>query len=305
VLEQQAMRMLKDPRSQALVENFGFQWLTLRNLQNFKPDPKLFPTFNDELRAAMLKETELFMAAVIQEDRSAMDLLDGKFTFLNERLAKHYGISGVTGNEFRKVALTGDQRGGVLTHGSILAITSNPTRTSPVKRGKWVLEQILGTPPPPPPPNVPELEATKGGPITGTLRQRMEKHRTDPGCASCHARLDPIGFGMENFDAIGAWRTVDAGAPVDSSGELPDGSKFNGPGELIQVLKKQKGTFLKNLNSQLLTFALGRGLEYYDKCAVDTMVAAEAKKDYRFSAIIAEIVKSEPFRMRRGDEGGH
>lgn len=303
VLEAQALRMLKDPKSQALVENFALQWLTLRNLQNVSPDPKLFPGFSDELRQAMLKETELFITAVVREDRSVMEFLDGKFTYLNERLAKHYGIPGVTGDAFQRVALTDGKHAGILTQGSILTVTSNPTRTSPVKRGKWVLEQMLGTPPPPPPPNVPQLEQQQGK-LTGTLRQRMEQHRVDPGCASCHSRMDPIGFGLENFNAVGQWRAQDAGAPVDASGELPDGSKFNGPIQLIEILKKQKDQFTRNLTGQLLTYALGRGLEHYDQCAVGEITAASARKGYKFSALVAEIVRSEPFRLRRGDDGG-
>jgi len=303
VLEAQAKRMLADPKADALIENFMMQWLTLRNLQNVSPDPKLFPGFNEQLRKDMLTETQLFCAALMKEDRSVLDLLDAKFTFVNERLAKHYGIPNVTGDQFRKVVLTGDQRGGILTHGSILTVTSNPTRTSPVKRGKWVLEQLLGTPPPPPPPDVPELESPQGGQLTGTLRQRMEQHRVDPACATCHARLDPLGFGLENYDAVGAWRTLDGGSPVDASGELPDGQKFNGPTQLIGILKKQKDNFGRNLASQMLTFALGRGLEHYDQCAVGEVTAAAAKKNYRFSALVTEIVTSAPFRSRRGDGG--
>jgi len=305
VLEAQAQRMLKDPKSKALVENFGMQWLTLRNLQNFNPDPARFPTFNNELRAAMYQETELFFQAIVREDRSVLDLLDGKFTYLNERLAKHYGIQGVQGDQFRRVALAGDQRGGVLTHGSILAITSNPSRTSPVKRGKWVLEQMLGTPPPPPPPDVPELEDEKDQQVlTGTLRQRMQQHMKDPGCASCHSRMDPIGFGLENFDAVGAWRAKDGENEIDASGTLPDGSSFNGPAQLMTILKKQKGQFVRHLTSQTVTYALGRGLEHYDRCNLDAMAGTVAKKGYRFSAIVSEVVRSEPFRMRRADTGG-
>lgn len=302
VLDAQARRMLKDPKAKALVDNFAMQWLTLRNLQNSSPDPKLFPGFNDELRQAMLKETELFVNAIVSEDRSILEFLDGKFTFVNEKLAKHYGLPPVTGDNFQRVVLAGDQRGGLLTQGSILTVTSNPTRTSPVKRGKWVLEQLLGTPPPPPPPNVPELEAQKDK-LTGTLRQRMEQHRLDPGCASCHDRLDPLGFGLENYNAVGQWRTMDGSDPVDASGELPDGSKFNGPSQLIQILKNKKDLFARNLGSQLMTYALGRGLEHYDQCVVGEITAGLAKKGYRFSALVSEIVTSDPFRKRRGDGG--
>jgi mono/diheme cytochrome c family protein len=303
VLEAQARRMLADPKSEALVENFMMQWLTLRNLQNVSPDPRLFPGFNEQLKKDMLVETQMFCSALMREDRSVLDLLDGKFTFLNERLARHYGIPGVTGEQFRRVALTGEQRGGILTQGSILTVTSNPTRTSPVKRGKWVLEQLLGTPPPPPPPDVPELESPKNAKLTGTLRQRMEQHRVDPACATCHARLDPLGFGLENYDAVGAWRTLDGGAPVDASGELPDGQRFNGPSQLVAILKKQKDTFGRNMASQMLTYALGRGLEHYDQCGVGEITAAASKKNYKFSALVTEIVISTPFRSRRGDGG--
>jgi hypothetical protein len=304
VLEAQAKRMLRDPKARALVENFGDQWLTLRNLQNVNPDPSRFPDFNNDLRAAMLKETELFFESIVKEDRSVLDFLDGKYTFLNERLAKHYGIDWVKGDHFRRVVLTGDQRAGILTQASILTVTSNPTRTSPVKRGKWVLEQILGTPPPPPPPNVPELKEGKDAMLTGTLRQRMEQHRKDPGCASCHSRMDPIGFGLENFDGVGAWRTKEGDLPLDASGTLPDGKSFQGPLQLITILKEQKQQFVRSLTEKMLTYALGRGVEHYDRCNLDRMASVAATKGYRFSALVTEIVKSEPFRMRRGDGGG-
>ncbi|WP_339936304.1 DUF1592 domain-containing protein [Undibacterium luofuense] len=209
VLEAQCVRMLKDPKSRALVDNFVAQWLNLRNLTAIQPDTGRFPTFNEELRDAMRKETELFVQGVIQEDRNILELLDSKYTYLNDRLAQHYGIQGVEGHEFRRVSLTDSRRGGLITHASILTLTSNPTRTSPVKRGKWVLEQILGVPPPPPPPNVPELKEANGKELTGTLKERMEQHRKDPGCASCHARLDPMGFGLENYNAVGGWRDVE------------------------------------------------------------------------------------------------
>jgi mono/diheme cytochrome c family protein len=303
VLEAQAVRMLKDPRSRALVENFGGQWLQLRNLQTISPDPARFPQFSNDLRKSMQKETELFFEAIVREDRSVLDFLDGKFTFLNERLAKHYGIDGVQGDNFRRVELTGDQRGGVLRQASILTITSNPTRTSPVKRGKWVLEQILGTPPPPPPPDVPELKEEPEQMLTGTLRQRLEQHRKDPICASCHSRMDPIGFGLENYDAIGAWRSQEGKFSVDPSGTLPDGKSFKGPADLIAIIKDKKELFARNLTEQMLTYALGRGLEHYDRCSVDVMAGRAGRKGYRFSALVTEIVKCEPFRLRKGDGG--
>jgi hypothetical protein len=304
VLAAQAARMLKDPKARALTENFAGQWLQLRNLKNVNPDPARFADWNNGLRADMQKETELFFETVVKEDRSVLDFLDGRFTFLNERLAKHYGIDGVKGDQFQRVALSGDQRMGVLTQGSILTITSNPTRTSPVKRGKWILEQILGTPPPPPPPNVPELKDA-GGMLTGTLRQRMEQHRKDPGCASCHARLDPLGFGLENYDAVGAWRAKEGDLPIDASGTLPGGKTFQTPAQLIGILKSQKEMFVRTLASFMLTYALGRGMEAYDRCTLDQITANVGKNNYRFSSLVAEIVKSDPFRMRRseGDRG--
>ncbi len=299
VLEQQIKRMLKDPRSKALSENFAGQWLMLRSLNNVSPNPDQFPTFNDTLRKSMRTETEMFFNAIVQEDRPILDFIDGKFTYLNEPLAKHYGIGGIAGENFRRVALTGDQRGGILTQASILTVTSNPTRTSPVKRGKWVLENLLGTPPPPPPPGIPELDK-KGGPLTGSLRQRMEEHRKNPTCASCHARMDPIGFGLENFDAVGRWRAKDGEFAIDASGTLPGGKSFNGPGQLKTILKGKKDLFVRCLSEKMLTYGLGRGLENYDRCTVDTIMKSVAKNNYRFSSLIAAVVESDPFRKRRG-----
>src|SRR5437867_6007299 len=236
VLEAEARRMLKDPKSKALVENFAGQWLGTRKLKMVSPDPDRFPAFDEELRSAMARETELFFEAVLKEDRSVLDFVDADFTFLNEKLARHYGISGVEGKELRRVTFNASsERGGVLTSGTVLTITSNPTRTSPVKRGKWVMEQILGTPPPPAPPNVPKLADDKKEPLTGTLRQRMEQHRKDPICASCHTQMDAIGFGMENFDAVGKWRAKDGDIAIDASGTLPGGRKFDGPAQLKQI----------------------------------------------------------------------
>jgi hypothetical protein len=294
-LAAQLERMLADPKSSAFVENFAGQWLTLRKLPLVAPDSKLFPQFDEDLRAAMLKETELFFQAVVRENRSVLDFLDADFTFVNARLARHYGIDGIYGTQFQRVK-TPATRGGLLTQASILAITSSPTRTAPVKRGKWVLEQLLGTPPPPPPPDIPELDEKKQ--LSGSLRQVMEQHRENPICASCHARMDPIGFAFENYDAIGAFRTKDGQFDIDASGELPGGQKFQGPGELKAILKEKKELFVRSLAEKMLTYALGRGLEYYDKCAVDTIVAGLEKNDYRFGALIAETVKSEPFLMR-------
>jgi Protein of unknown function (DUF1592)/Protein of unknown function (DUF1588)/Protein of unknown function (DUF1587)/Protein of unknown function (DUF1585)/Protein of unknown function (DUF1595)/Ca-dependent carbohydrate-binding module xylan-binding len=296
-LEPQVRRMLKDPKSVAFVQNFAGQWLTLRNLQTIAPDSKLFPSFNDELRSAMLRETELFFEAIMREDRSILDLLDADFSFLNETLAKHYGIDGVTGKEFQRVKLPAT-RGGLLTHASILTLTSNPTRTSPVKRGKWVLEQMLGTPPPLPPANVPDLEEDAKAQLSGSLRQRMEQHRANPNCATCHNKMDPLGFAFENFDAIGRWRTKDGTFDIDASGVLPDGQAFQGPAELKSILKSKKDLFGRCLAEKMLTYALGRGIEYYDKCALDDILKGLEKNDYRFSSLVLEIVKSEPFQKR-------
>ena len=300
-LSAQALRLLRDPKASALTESFCGQWLTIRNLATVTPDRARFPSFDDELRDAMRRETELFFEAVVREDRSVLELLDANYTFLNERLAKHYGISGVEGAGFRRVALTDGRRGGVLTQASVLTVTSNPTRTSPVKRGKWVLEQILGTPPPPPPPNVPELKDDPSGPLTGTLRQRMEQHRRDPNCSTCHAKMDALGFGLESFDAVGAWREADGGAPLDASGELPDGRKFAGPADLKRVLLGDEVAFTRALAEKLLTFALGRGVERSDRRAVDAIAERARAGGNKFSTFVLAIVESEPFRLRRGE----
>lgn len=304
ILSAQAKRMLKDPKARALADNFAGQWLQLRNLSLLSPDTKRFPEFDDKLRRSMKTETEMFFEAIVKEDRSILDFLDGRFTYLNGPLAKLYGIDGVEGDQFRRVALTGEQRGGILSQASILTVTSNPTRTSPVKRGKWVLEQLLGTPPPPAPPNVPKLADDKKEPLTGTLRQRMEQHRKDPICASCHTTMDAIGFGLENFDPVGKWRAKDGDLAIDASGTLPGGQKFAGPAQLKQILKSKKALFAKCLSEKMMTYALGRGLQNYDTCKVSDIVANVAKNDYRFSSLITSVVLSEPFRKRRGD-GGH
>ena len=301
-LEAQVKRMLKNEKSRALVDNFASQWLQTRNLDLVTPDKGAFPSFDDALRTAMRRETELFFEAVLRQDRSVQDFIDGDYTFLNERLARHYGISGISGPEFRRVSLQGTPRGGVITHASVLTITSNPTRTSPVKRGKWVLENLLGTPPPPPPPDVPELKEGQDVMLTGTLRQRVEQHRANPVCAGCHARMDPIGFGFENFDGIGAWRDKDGQFDIDPAGQLVSGESFHGPEELRAVLLKSKRSeFVRCLSEKMLTYALGRGLEYYDKCAVDQITKGLRKTNYRFSSLILEVVKSTPFQMRRGE----
>ena len=300
-LEPQVRRMLADPRSAAFVRNFPGQWLTTRKLAYVAPDPKEFPGFDEDLRSAMVRETELFFEAILRENRSILDLLDADFSFVNERLAKHYGIEGVKGTEFRRVKLPAN-RGGVLTQASILTLTSNPTRTSPVKRGKWVLDQILGTPPPPPPPDVPSLPETKQ--LTGTLRQVMEQHRANATCASCHNRMDPIGFAFENYDAVGAWRDKDGDTTVDPSGVLPGGRAFRGPAELKAILRDKKEQFSRSLVEKILTYAIGRGLEYYDRCAVDEILEALRRDDDRFVALMVGVVESGPFQKQttRKDE---
>jgi hypothetical protein len=296
VIETQVRRMLADPKARALADNFATQWLNIRGLAGFSPDPKRFPSYTPALRQAMQRETELFFLHVLREDRSILDFLDADYTFANETLARHYGLQGVHGDTFRKVSLAGTQRGGILTHASVLAVTSNPTRTSPVKRGKWILDNILGSPPPPPPPDVDEL---KEGETRGTLRQQMEQHRKNPSCASCHQRMDPLGFGFENFDVVGRWRTAEGRHPVDAGGVLPDGSTFTGPAELRKILLKKKDQFARCLTEKLLTYALGRGTERGDRCFVDGIVKKIDKDDYKFTSLIVEIVKSDPFMKKR------
>ncbi len=300
VLASEVRRMLADPKSKALVDNFAGQWLQLRDVSRLMPDPELFPDFDGELRVAMRRETELFFESMIREDRSVLEFLSADFTFVNQRLARHYGIDGIEGDDYQRVALA-DGRRGVLTHASILMLTSNPTRTSPVKRGKWILENFLGEPPPPPPPNVPELE--QGGETLGSLREQMEQHRANESCAVCHRTMDALGFGLENFDAIGAWREMDGRHRVDSSGELPGGRAFNGAGELMQILSQEKrDAFSRCLAEKLTIYALGRGLGSYDRCTIKDAVQALKDNEYRFSALVTAIVSSDPFRMREATE---
>lgn len=302
VLAAQVERMLADPKAQALIDNFGGQWLHLRNVADWRPDPERFRRFNDSLRYAFQRETELFLAHLIREDRSVLELIDADYTFLNEPLAEFYGIDGVRGGYFRRVPLAGTGRGGVLTHGSILMVTSYPTRTSPVLRGKWVLENLLGAPPPPPPPDVPELETGDEG-SAASLREALERHRASPACAACHASLDPLGFALENFDAVGAFRTEEEeGVPVDPSGALPDGTLIDGPDGLRRVLLGRRHEFVETLAAKLLTYALGRGLESYDQPAVREIRRRTEAGDYRFSALVSAIVDSVPFRFRRAPE---
>ena len=297
VLNAQIMRMIQDPKAEALASNFAGQWLQLRKLAIVEPDPKRFPGIDGAMKHDMATETEMFFEAVLRENRPIADFIDGKYTFLNGRLAAHYGIPGVTGDAFQRVRLTG-QRGGVLTQASVLLVTSNPTRTSPTKRGKWVLEQILGTPPPPPPPGVGVINDEQHRIDAKTLRQLMEEHRKNPMCAACHAKMDPIGFGLENFDAVGKWRDKDGAYPLDTTGILPGGIKFSGPTELKQILLKNKPEFARALAEKLLTYALGRGVEPSDKCALDGIVKQAAAQNYRFASLIADVVDSDPFRKR-------
>jgi hypothetical protein len=299
VLEKQVRRMLADRRSEALVTNFAEQWLYLRNLESSHPDPRLFPDFDDNLRQALRRETELFFQSILREDRNVLDLLRAKYTFLNERLAKHYGIPNVYGSHFRRVELGDDSaRGGLLSQGSILTVTSYATRTSPVIRGKWILTNILGTPPSPPPPLVPQLKEKVAGGKSMTMRERVAQHRADPACAGCHNLMDPVGFALEKFDAVGRWRSADDGVPVDATGSLPDGSKFDGTPGLQRALLSRPDLFVSTLGEKLLTYASGRGLEFYDAPAIRTIVRDAGRNDYRFSAVILGIVKSAPFQMR-------
>jgi hypothetical protein len=302
VLGTQVRRMLRDPKARALVEAFGGQWLQFRALESVAPDRERFPTFENNLRFSMRRESELFLESVIREDRSILDLLDGKYAFLNERLARHYGIPGVKGQEFRRVDLSGTPRGGVLTQGSVLTVSSYSTRTSPVLRGKWVLDNLLAAPPPDPPAGVPRLDESTVG-VDRSLRQQMEAHRSNVTCAACHVRMDPLGFGLENFDAIGAWRTDDGKFPIDATGALPDGRKFNGPAELEAVLREDRDAFTRAATEKLLTFALGRGLERYDRATVKAIARRVAEGEYRFSVLVMEIAQSLPFRMRKAEGG--
>ncbi len=298
VLAAQVRRMLKDSKSKALVANFAGQWLELRKLESVAPDFEKFPSFDTYLRMSMRQETETFFTNMMRNDLSILDLLDGKYTFLNEKLAAFYGIPGVKGTAFQKVSLDGTPRGGVLTQASVLMVSSYATRTSPVIRGKWILENILDSPVPPPPPNVPALDEAKIG-AAGSMRMQLEEHRKNPMCASCHDKMDPLGFAFENFDAIGRWRTHDGKFPIDSSGTLPDGRTFKGPEELRAILMTDREAFAECVADKMLTYALGRGLERYDRPTVKQIAKNIADQDYRFSSLVLEIVKSLPFQMRR------
>ena len=301
VLEAQVRRMLADARAQSLASNFAAQWLYLRDVEAKTPSPRLFPDFDLSLAQDFQRETELFLESIFRENRSVLDLLSANYTFVNERLARHYGIGNVFGTNFRRITYSDDSpRRGLLGHGSILMLTSYANRTSPVLRGKYVLSNLLGAPPPPPPPNVPALvtEAKDSGKRL-SMRESMAQHRTNPVCANCHARMDPIGFALDNFDGVGRWRTVDESAtPIDASGVFPDGTKFEGVAGLRQLLLNRPERFVSTLTENLLTYSLGRSLAYYDAPTVRAIVRDAARSDYAFSSLIVGIVKSVPFQMR-------
>jgi mono/diheme cytochrome c family protein len=300
VLDAQVTRMLADPKASAMAENFAGQWLEIRNLDAIKPDPQKFPAWGPELREAMKIETRMFFDWILRENRPISEFIDARYTFLNELLATYYGIEGVIGPDFRRVELTTDERGGVLSHGSVLAVSSYPTRTSVVIRGKYILQNILGAPPPPPPPDVPALDEQAVG-TTASLRKQMETHRTNSMCASCHSRMDPLGFALENYDAIGKWRTMDGEFPVDSSGVLPGGKKFSSPVELRQILSQRRFEFSRTLTEKLLIYALGRGLERYDRPTVNDITKRLETSGYGFQTLVREVIRSLPFQSRRGE----
>jgi hypothetical protein len=305
-LDAQVRRMLADPRAAALVTSFAMQWLQLKRVEFISPDGGLFPAFNNELRTAMIREIELFVGGVFQDDRSVLELIDADSTFVNAALAKHYGLedayrkAGGKGKDFRRVPTADRTRGGLLAQAGILTATSNPTRTSPVKRGRWVLEQLLGEPPPPPPPNVPELDENEGSSTSASLRERMEVHRRNAACAGCHARMDAIGFALENYDAVGAFRTKDGTFDIDAAGTFPDGTSFSGPAGLKDVLLAKKRDFCRCLTEKMMTFALGRGLEPADRPTIERILDRLESQDYKVSALVAGIVASDAFRQRRG-----
>ncbi len=301
-LEAQTKRLLADPRSRALADNFFGQWLQLRGLATHKPDAKLFPQFTPSLKHAMQEELDRTLSRFVREDRPLLELVDADFVWVNEELARHYGLDGVKGGEFRRVAIQDRRRGGLLTSAAVLMLQADTDRNNVPRRGNYIAASILGTPPPPPPPDVPQLEETKDTGAKLTLRQRLELHRTKPECMSCHVKIDPLGFSLENYDAIGRWRDVEEGAPVDASGVLPNGRVFKGPVELKQVLLEKKDDFVRVMTENLLIYALGRGLQPNDECVVRDARKAAAEGGYRFSTLVLTIVKSQPFRMRRNPE---
>ena len=305
VREQQVRRMLASPKSRALVSNFAGQWLQLRNLKSLVPNSEEFSDFDDNLRQAFRVEGEMFFESIMREDRNVLDLMTADYTFVNERLARHYGIPNVYGSHFRRVTLGDDARKGLLGKGGVLMVTSHTDRTSPVSRGKWVLENLLGTPPPAPPPNVPPFPDNAGNQKPRSVRERMEQHRGNPTCAACHKLMDPLGFALENFDAVGKWRTRDADNPIDASGQLTDGTQIDGVVSLRLALSKRPGVFVGTLAEKLLTYALGRGVDYHDTPAVRAIVRAAGQRNYRFSSIVVGIVESSPFllRMKASQDG--
>jgi len=298
VLDRQVRRMLADERAHALVTNFAGQWLQLRNLRSAQPNSYEFPDFDDNLRRALQSEADLFFESIVGEDRSVVDLLTADYTFLNERLAKHYGVPHIYGSQFRRVTLDDEARKGLLGKGAIHVVTSHADRTSPVVRGKWVLENLLGTPPPPPPPDVPALKGNEEGKAPRSMREQVEEHRKNPPCAGCHRLMDPIGFALENYDAVGAWRTKDAGVPIDASGVLLDGTKVTGVETLRQALVNRSDVFVQTMTEKLLTYALGRGLDHHDMPVVRAIIRDSAGQNFRFSSIVLGIVGSDPFQMR-------
>jgi hypothetical protein len=303
VLKQETLRMLADPRARALTDNFMGQWLYLRNVRLHAPDPIAFPEFDDNLRQALEREVSLFVQSQIRDDQPVPDLLTANYTYLNERLARHYGVPGVYGSHFRRVEVTDDARHGLLGKGAILMVTSYANRTSPVLRGKWLLENVLGTPPPPPPPNVPALMDNPAGAPPATVRERMQQHRASPACASCHRVMDPLGFALENFDGVGKWRTEDAAVRIDASGVLADGvTKVDGPVTLRRALLARPDNFVTTVTEKLLTYALGRGTESYDGPAVRSIVTAARRDGYRWSSVVLGIVNSVPFQMSGSED---
>jgi Protein of unknown function (DUF1588)/Protein of unknown function (DUF1592)/Protein of unknown function (DUF1585) len=292
--------MLQDPRVSRLVENFGGQWLQFRGLESHQPDFYLYPAFDNQLRISMVHETRMFFENLIREDRSILDFLDADYTFANEYLAQYYGLRDVKGSEFRKVSLATTPRRGILGQASMLTISSYGNRTSVVLRGKWVLENLLNQPPPPPPAAVPDLDEVKTE-AGATLRERMAAHRTNATCASCHSNMDPIGLGLENFDAVGNWREKDGKSPIDASGTMPDGRTFNGPVELAKMLRADGDTFARAVTEKMMIYALGRGLESYDRPALKKIASGVAAGQYRFSSLVLEVVKSLPFQMQKGE----
>jgi hypothetical protein len=300
VLKQQVRRMVDDPRAAAMVSNFAGQWLQIRNLATVKPDPVVFADFDESLRFSMQRETELFFESLIRENRSALELVSANYTFLNERLAKHYGIPKIYGSQFRRVELTDPNRGGLLGHASLLTVTSPPNRTSVVQRGKWVLDNFLGAPPPPPPPDIPTLEETSKGAKNLSLRAALELHRANASCAGCHAVMDPIGFALENYNGIGQWRSEDGGSKIDATGKLPDGTQFSGPTGLKKAMTTVRSEeFASTVVERLLTYGLGRGTEFYDQPTVRAIVRESAAGGYRMRDLVSAVVLSSPFQMRR------